>query len=426
MAFGVTDTIVAGRFSEASLAALSVGAAIYMSVFVGLMGGLQALMPIWAELQGAKQYARIGASFRQSLYVCAIAMLMGMGILLYPQALLDWAEVPQALQPEIRKYLTILALALPPALLFRLYSSLNQSLGRPSFVTWLQIGALFVKIPLSIWLTFGFLGVPAMGVAGCAWATLLVTGVMLGIAVWLMRSQSFYRPYQIWRAMEKPHGPTLAAFARLGVPAGLAILVEVTSFTLMALFIARLGTLAAAGHQIAANLATVLYMVPLAIGIATSARVSYWLGADDKRHAAHALSLGFYLALGCGLLLCAALLLARAPLAALYASSPQVIEQSVVLLGWVAVFIVFDSLQAVGLFVLRCFRITLAPLVIYGVLLWGMGLMGGYRLAYTGIFGFAPLQMPAAFWMSNTLALACTALLFWLMLLLLMRREARP
>jgi multidrug resistance protein, MATE family len=200
-------------------------------------------------------------------------------------------------------------------------------------------------------------------------------------------------------------------------------LVEVTSFTLMALFIARLGTVAAASHQIAANLATVMYMVPLAIGIASSARVSYWLGANDGHRARHALALGFYLALGCGLTLCATLLLVRHPLAALYARSPEVIEQTVSLLSWVSIFIVFDSLQAVGLFVLRCFRITVAPLIIYGVLLWGMGLMGGYRLAYVGIHGWGPLQMPAAFWMSNTLALAFTAVLFWLMLLLLTRRQ---
>jgi multidrug resistance protein, MATE family len=426
MAFGVTDTIVAGRFAEASLAALSVGAAIYMSVYVGLMGGLQALMPIWSELQGARQFAKIGASFRQALYVCLLAMVLGMAILLYPQAILDWAQVPEDLQPEIRNYLAVLALALPPALLFRLYSSLNQSLGRPSLVTWLQIGALGIKIPLSVWFTFGGLGLPAFGVVGCALATLGVTCGMLGVAFFLMRRQVFYRPYEIWMPMEKPHGPTLLAFARLGIPAGLAILVEVTSFTLMALFIARLGTLAAASHQIAANVATVMYMVPLAIGIASSARVSYWLGAGNKARAQQALGLGFYLALGCGLMLCALLLLTKSHLAALYARSPEVIELTISLLGWAAVFIIFDSLQAVGLFVLRCFRITLAPLLIYGVLLWGLGLLGGYQLAYVGIQGWGPLHIPAAFWMSNTLALFLTAMLFWLMLLLLMRREPKP
>ena len=81
MAFGVTDTIVAGRHAEASLAALSIGSAIFVSVYVALMGLLQALLPVWAEQRGAQNSARIGASVRQALYVCAIAALLGKFVL---------------------------------------------------------------------------------------------------------------------------------------------------------------------------------------------------------------------------------------------------------------------------------------------------------------------------------------------------------
>ena len=65
MAFGVTDTMVAARYSEAALAALSVGTAVYISVYVGLMGILQALLPVWAELHGARRPADVGPSVRQ-------------------------------------------------------------------------------------------------------------------------------------------------------------------------------------------------------------------------------------------------------------------------------------------------------------------------------------------------------------------------
>ena len=174
---------------------------------------------------------------------------------------------------------------LPPALLFRIYSTLNQALGKPQLVTWLQVGSLFIKLPLSVWFTFGGAGLPAQGVVGCAWATLVVNCSMLALALWLLRTQDLYEPLGLWRRMEPPHWPTIAGFARLGIPAGLAVMVEVTSFTLMALFIARQGTTASAAHQIAANLAAVLYMVPLSLAIATSARVSYWLGAGNPAQA---------------------------------------------------------------------------------------------------------------------------------------------
>jgi multidrug resistance protein, MATE family len=424
MAFGVTDTIVAGRYAEASLAALSVGSAIYMSVYVALMGVLQALLPVWAELHGAKQPEQLGFSLRQSLYLVFVLMMLGMTVLLQPAELLDWAAVPLSLRGEVLDYLSVLALALPPALLFRLYSTLNQSLGKPLLVTWLQIGSLFVKIPLSIWFAFGGLGLSAQGVVGCALATLLVQCLMLIMALWLLRTRTLYQPYRLWKRLEKPHWSTLVTFMRMGVPSGLTILIEVTSFTLMALFVARQGTTAAASHQIAANLAAVLYMVPLAIGIATSARTSYWLGAGQLHQARNAVRLGFMLVIVCAVLLAGTLIGVRESLAQLYARSPEVVALASSLLLWVAGFHLFDGLQALGVFVLRCYRITLTPFGIYGVLLWGLGLFGGYRLAYHGLGPWPAMQSPAAFWIAGLVALALAALIFWLMIWQIMRRES--
>lgn len=423
MAFGVTDTIVAGRYAEASLAALSVGSAIYMSVYVGLMGVLQALLPVWSELHGAGHPHRLGFSFRQSLYLSAILMVLGMAVLLQPAPLLDWVDVPPTLRDEVLDYLGVLALALPPALLFRLFSTLNQSLGKPLLVTWLQIGALGFKVPLSVLLAFGGLGLAPQGAVGCAIATLIVQSLMLGVALWLLRTQPLYRPYQLWLRMERPHAPTLRAFAALGIPSGLTILIEVTSFTLMALFVARLGTLAAASHQIAANLAAVLYMVPLAIGIATSARTSYWLGAGHTGAARQAVRAGFTLVMGCSLLMALLLSGLREPLARLYASSPQVVAAAIPLLLATAFYHLADAVQALAVFVLRCFRITLAPFLIYAVLLWGLGLYGGYRLAYQGLGPWPAQQSPLAFWLAGAVAMLLAAVVFWLMIWRVLRRR---
>ncbi|MDP3699583.1 MAG: MATE family efflux transporter [Hylemonella sp.] len=422
MAYGVTDTIVAGRYAEASLAALSVGSAIYMSVYVGLMSVLQALLPVFSELHGARQAAQLGHSLRQALYLWLALVLVGLAILLNPGFLLDWADVPTALRAEVLAYLSVLALALPAALMFRLYSTFNQSLGKPQLVTWLQLGSLGVKVPLSIWFAFGGLGLEARGAEGCAWATLVVHVGMLSLALWLLRTRTLYAPYQLWQSPGRPDRKVLAAFARLGVPSGLTILIEVTSFTLMALFVARLGTTAAASHQIAANLAAVLYMVPLAIGIATSSRTSYWLGAGQPARARHAVGVGFVLVLGSAVLLASALLLVRGPLARLYASSPEVVALAVPLLFWTAIYHLFDGLQALAVFVLRCWRITLMPFLIYGVLLWGLGLYGGYLLAYRGVGPWPAMQTPAAFWMAGAAALALAALTFWTMIWQVLRK----
>ena len=412
MAFGVADTVIAGRHSPQALATLSLASSIYISIYVALNGLVQALLPVWAELHGAGCSTQLGRSVRQALYVCALAGLIGIAALCFPDPWLRWTGVPVALWPEVRQYLQVLAAAVVPSLLFRLYGTLNQSLGLPRLVTWLQAGALLVKVPLSVLLTFGAADWPGMGVVGCAWATLAVNTLMLLTGLWLLRTQDIYRPYQLWHRMEAPDAAQLRRFLALGIPAGLSIMVEVTSFTLMALFIARLGEVALASHQIAASMAAVLYMVPLSLGIATSARAGYWIGAGQASRARTAAHTGLRVAGGMALLCAGVLALSREAIASAYAKDAAVAAAATVWLRWVAWYHLADALQAVCVFVLRCWRITLSPLLIYTALLWGLGLWGGYLLAYQGL-GIWPAQPSVeTFWLTSTVALAVVSLLF--------------
>ena len=417
MAFGVADTVIAGRYSDQALAALSVGSALYVSVYVGLIGIVQALLPIWAEMHGARKHEAVGRSLRQSLYLCGLITAVGMTALLFPGPLLRWAQVPELMLGEVQRYLTVLAFAFAPSLLFRVYGTFNQSLGKPLLVTVLQVGALMVKVPLSVWLVAGGGGMEPLGAVGCAWATLVVNYLLLGLSVVMLRTQALYKPYRIWQRMERPDWRQIGDFARLGIPGGLAYMVEVTSFTLMALFIARLGTLASAGHQIASSAAAVLYMMPLSMAIACSARVSFWLGANRPDNARRVVVLAIKLTALVSIALAAMVLIANQWLAGLYSANPGIVAIGAALLTWVAFYHMADAMQALCAFLLRCYRITLAPLVLYGVLLWGLGLYGGYQLTYEGLAGRAATQSASSFWAASTVAISlvavCLLALLW-------------
>jgi len=415
MAFSITDTLVAGRFADTALAALAVASATYVTVHISLMGMLQALLPVWAELHGAQRHVEVGCSVRQALYLCAFTAGIGMWALLCPGPLLNWTQVPLSLQSEVRDYLNIIAFGLPASLLFRMYSTLNQSLGKPKLVTWVQVGALVVKIPLSIVLVLGIPHIlPPLGLAGCAWATLAVTLMMLCLAMWLLRTQDFYKPYRIWASMEKPNTTTLWRFVRLGLPSGLAIGVEVTSFTLMSLFIARLGVVATASHQIVSNMTAVLYMIPLSLSIASSSRVSYWIGAGNINRARQSLRTGLGMILLLSLGLATLIGWQREAIASFYTQSPEVSTLAATLLLWLMLYHVADAVQVFTVFTLRCYGITVLPLITYTVLLWGLGLAGGYAVAYgtdvdLAILSWLVPQSPIAFWQTASLALYITA-----------------
>lgn len=426
MSFGVVDTVVAGRVSPSALAALAVGTAIYISVFIALTSVVQALLPVWAELHGARRHREMGRSIRQALYLVVAASGVGILALNHPGPLLQITHIPAGMQAEASAYLSSLAWALPPALLFRLYGTFNQSLGRARAVTLVQVAGLALKVPLSMLLAWGAGPIEPLGALGCGIATAIVNTLMLALASWWLLTDPAYRPFHIVARLEAPDWIQLRHFLRLGLPAGITVLVEVTSFTFMTLLAARLGEVAAAAHQIASNFTAVLFMTPMSIAIAASARVSFWIGAGHPHRAQRATFDSFLLVAGVAACFSAIIFILNEGVARAYSNTPEVVALAASLLLWVAAYHWVDALQVLGVYVLRCHRINIAPMITYSVLLWGLGLAGGYQLAYHGLPGIAPMQSPAAFWISSIVALCLVNLVLGYLLLRVAHQLAPP
>ncbi|MGN6138862.1 MAG: MATE family efflux transporter [Ralstonia sp.] len=406
IAFGVLDTAMAGRASAADLAAIGLGGSIYVTVYISLMGVLQALSPIAGQLYGAQRHSEIGEEVRQAAWLGLVLAAIGMLILWFPAPLLHLADATPELTEKATAYLRYEALALPAALGFRIYSALNNALSRPVMVTVLQLAGLAIKFPLNALFLYGGMGVPAMGGPGCALASMIISWLWFVAAVIILMRNPAYKPFAIFTHYSPPNRTRLWALVHLGVPMGFTYLIEITSFTLMAIFIARLGTVVLAGHQIAANLGAVAYMVPLSLSIATSTLAAQSIGARD-RVAARRISLnGIKLAVMCAVIVGAAVLLLRRELVSLYTHDAAVLAIAVPLLPFIAFYQMFDALQVMTAFILRAYKIALIPTVIYALSLWGVGLGGGYVLGF-GLLGdiAAALRGAAGFWAANGLSL---------------------
>jgi MATE family multidrug resistance protein len=116
------------------------------------------------------------------------------------------------------------------------------------------------------------------------------------------------------------------------------------------------------------------------------------------------------------------MLLARHGIAATYSSDPQVAAMAAGILAIVAVYHLGDATQALCVFVLRCYRVAVVPLVAYSVLLWGVGVAGGYLLAYRGLGPYPAQNSPSAFWIASSFALGLLALILPLVLWRAVRR----
>jgi multidrug resistance protein, MATE family len=414
LAFSTADTLLAARHSGVALAALAVGSAAYITIFVGLMGLVLAVGPIAGQLFGAARLHEAGRQLHQAMWLALLLAVPGSALLLWPQPFLAIAQVQPDIAAQVSAYLAGLALALPAALLFTAFRGFSTAVSRPKAVMALQLGALALKIPLSALFVFGAtvptplgtLTLPSLGAAGCGIATAIAMNLQM-LAAWrLLRRDPFYAPFGLHRGMARPQRASLAALLRLGLPMGGSIVIEVTGFTFMALFIARLGATPVAGHQIAINLAAMMFMMPLAIGNAAGALVAQRIGAGDRPDARR---LSWH-ALECAVLMAACVGVAvfafRSNLLALYTGDTAIAAAALPLLAWVVVFHIADAAQTVAAFVLRAWHIATVPLVIYAVAIWGVGLAGGYVLAFD-LGGFTPAALRGApgFWSAATLGL---------------------
>jgi MATE family multidrug resistance protein len=170
-------------------------------------------------------------------------------------------------------------------------------------------------------------------------------------------------------------------------------------------------------------MAAMVFMLPISYGVAATARVSYWIGHGNPKLAEQLIrqTLTWGLIFSCTL--GAVILLSRHWLATLFSNNPDVVALASTLLAFVAVYHVPDSLQIMGMFLLRCYRITLMPLIVYSIFLWGIGLGGGYYLAYaSGSAAFG--QTPNAFWLTAIISLGIVAVWFTMALLQVSNRRA--
>jgi MATE family multidrug resistance protein len=406
---GTIDTVVTGHASAADLAAMAVGSAIYSSIYVGLMGVVMALNPIVANRIGANDLPAAGRSFVDCVWMALMLSVIGGVAIGYPNLWVGLSHVTPEVGLKISGYLRGLVLALPAAILFRAIYAFNTGIGRPKLVMIINLIGLLIKLPLDIVLVYGRFGLPQMGAPGCALATAFVawTSCMIGFGCLY-----FDHSYQRFEFTPRwPNWTRLRDLLRIGVPTGMSYIVEVTAFTSMAILAARLGAEVTSGHQIAANLAVLCYMVPLGLSIATATLAAQSLGAGDAALAERVLKVGLVLGVLFATALALSMFVLRHQLVGLYTNNPSAAAVAATLIGFVAVFHVFDASQSVSSFVLRAYGRTVAPMLIDLVALWGVGLFGGYALAFWPLAGREPEGI-TGLWLASTVSLGLVAVMF--------------
>ncbi len=424
MANAFIDTAMAGRLTVIDLAAVGIASSIMATILMSLVSVLLAVPPIIAQLYGANRRTEIGREMHQGVWISLVLALVAILLLRFPGPLITISHLQPAVETKVRAYLATSAWGVPAAFALRLFFGLSMGIGRPRPVMLFNLLSLAIKIPLNMLFMYGLLGFPALGASGAALATSLDAWLMAALAWGWCLNNPRYAEFNLRRRFTAPDFAAIREFLKLGIPIGLTFIADLTAFTFMALFIARLGPVVSGAHQIAANLSALAFMIPLSLGNATSVLVGQALGAAHPERARHICWEGIRLGMSIAVVLSLTFWLGAPHIAALYTTDLQVQAVAIPLIVMVGLYHLGDALQAITVNALRGYKNSVVPMVIYTVTLWVPGLGGGIVLGLTNALG--PARGAPGFWFAATASIWLVGGLMALYLIATSRKHCAP
>lgn len=408
-AVGFVDAVMAGRVSPQDLAAVALGNSIWIPVYLLMTGVLLATTAKVARLFGAGQEAAIGPLVRQALWLALVVGLSCAGLLCSARPVLLWMDVAPALAELSMGYLHGVAAGFPAAALYLVLRYFSDGLGRtrPSMV--IGLCGLLLNIPVNYVFIYGKLGVPAMGGAGCGWATAVVMIFsLLAMIGWVLYAPA-YKACAPFERFEWPRWAPIRQLLVVGGPIGISVFAEVSIFSVIALLIGGMGAAVVAGHQIALNFSSLTFMLPYSLAMAITIRVGQALGRNAPRDARYSAGIGILLGMLIACFSATFMWLGREPIATLYTNDLEVIALAASLIVYAALFQVSDAIQVTAAGALRGYQDTRVTMLITLVAYWGIGLPVGYSLGLSDWLG-EPAG-PAGLWQGLIVGLTCAAIL---------------
>jgi MATE family, multidrug efflux pump len=394
---GLVDTVMSGHAGALEQAVVGLGVALWIPVFIGLMSVVQAVSPIIAHHFGAGDREAVARDAREGMWLALCAGLLPLILVPWAPDLLMLFSIEPTLAERAGMFLWGIGLGLPAALVYRSLAFYSASINQTRPIMVLAFLGLAVNALLNWVLIYGHFGLPAMGGAGCGWATGIgMWFALIGFVAWTARAPA-YKPYYIWQSWTLPSWAVQKRLLRLGLPMGGAGLAEVAAFSSVAVLVGRFGEVQIAAHQIALNFSALVFMFPMGVSAAITIRVGHALGAGNARDARSIAWTGVAVGLIIATLAIGPIILLRHHVAAVYSSDLAVQALAANLLLFAAFWQLFDATQVCAIGALRGYKVTLMPMVLMLTAFWAIGVPSGTWLAYRGFIVGEPMKV-YGFW----------------------------
>ena len=410
-ATGVVDTIMAGYAGSVHLAGVAIGASFFWPAALFVIGLALIVQPTVAHLRGSGDFDKIPVQvWLATVVVLTASFIVAVGTSLMPLLFDLLTDADEQMMYIGRWYLISTAAGVPGFALFALMRNYWEGLGVTVPSSVFGFFALFINIPLNYIFIFGKFGAPELGGIGCGVATTATVYITVILMYFYVRQAPRFASTRIYGHTYPVSWHQIKNYLALSVPLALSTTIEMTCFSLVALFLASFGAVTVSGHTIAMNVSGVIYMIPLSLASAVAIRTGAALGAGHWQRARQAARAAIVL----GLMLYAGyfsvLLAFREQIVSLYSNDPEVVNLGITLLMFCLVYLLPENIMTVASGVVRGFKDTRTIFIITLAIYWVAGLPLGALLA----FGYAwPEELGAqGFWIGFISALTCGCVLY--------------
>ncbi len=404
MFIALADTIMVGRLGVLPLAGATFANNVLHLPFIFGLGFSMAISIRVSQARGAGDREAARSALRHGLYLAfAVGALTLLGVWLMLPYLGIFRQDP-AIVRAVPRYFLLVAASMIPAIGAMAVKNHADAMNKPWPPFWIMLGAGVLNVLFNWIFIYGKLGAPRMELDGAGVATLLARLVMLaGILWWSQRSLAL-REWVPLHWFRLPEWATVRDLVRVGLPASLQLLAEVSAFVMATLLIGTLGPAALASHQVAITCAATIFMVPLGLSMALTVRMGEAWGARQHERLRLILLSGWGLALAFTAGSAQLFLFFNHTIAGLFLTDPAVVALAANLLLVSAAFQVSDALQVSAGGALRGLADVKIPALLAFFAYWVISIPFGWILAFPLGLGVAGM------WWGLTAGLTITAI----------------
>jgi MATE family multidrug resistance protein len=408
-----SDLVLIGRLGDKAIAAAALAQTVLFAAFMFGMGLVSAVAPLAAQAFGARDPRTVRRALRVGLWASVLLGVPMTALQLTGENLLLALGQEPAAAHLAGQYLTGLSWSMVPAWWFIALRGFMSAVNRPQPALWITLAAIPMNALLAYALIFGAFGLPQLGLLGAGVATTSINIGMCAAGIWIAYTQQPFRKFQVLSRSWRIDWALLWQLVAVGAPISGAFLLEYGLFASAAILMGWLGMTALAAHQIALQIASILFMVPFGISMAATVRVGHAVGREDaeatRRSGFAAIALGAIFMAGMAMVIVA--LRHQIPLVFIgtdEVGAGRTIALAATLLGLGSTFFIADGVQTIAAGALRGLNDTRMPMIFSAVSFWLVGFATSYTLAFPG-------RMAAAgIWMGFTVGIGLYAsLLVW-------------